>query len=64
VTTPLDPLIYEHAMLEEKEAYEEWARERIRTSLADPRPCSTGEEVFERLFARLEAKSAERSKGK
>jgi hypothetical protein len=60
--TRLDPFVSEHATLEEKEAYEEWARERIRTSRADPRPHRTHEEVFARVFAMLDAKAAARGK--
>jgi hypothetical protein len=61
MVTKLDPLVSEHATLEDKEAYEAWARERIRKSRADPRPYRSAEEVWARVFAMLEEKSRKRN---
>jgi len=58
MATQLDSLIHEHDTVEEKEAYEKWARERVRRARADARPTRTDEEVFERSFAMLSAKTA------
>jgi hypothetical protein len=54
--TKLSPIVSEFASTEEEAAYEQWLREKVAASLADPRPSVPHEEAMRRLQAIIDEK--------
>jgi len=46
MSTPLDPIISEFETQEQADSYDRWFRERVRDSLADPRPSIPHDDVM------------------
>lgn len=57
----LSPMVSEFETIEQENSYNEWLREKVALSLADPRPAIPHDEVERRMAERFAKMRKERS---
>lgn len=56
MSTPLDPIVSEFETQEQADSYDRWFRERVQTSLVDPRPNIAHDDVMVEMRELIEEK--------